>query len=151
MSDVQHWESLTRRSPLSTLAQRNLTAPGVVCLGCLGMGVATSLSVALTGDLGTFFGLMFVLVSATCALAADIRGLFAPGVLPPVLLAAVMLLVAITLPEAISVHGLAASAGSLQTMIAGVVDHATALVVGHLLALGIVGLRIAASPRQLTS
>ncbi|MGH3425346.1 MAG: DUF6542 domain-containing protein [Nocardioidaceae bacterium] len=143
---MEHWETLTHQSPTSTLSRRDASAAGVVVLGCAGVGSAAAINIALTDDLGFFFGLSFVLVAVTCALAAHIRALFAAGILPPLLMVAVVTVVASAVPDAITVQSLADSAGATQRVIAGVIDHATALVVGHLLALAVIGLRIAAAP-----
>lgn len=146
MSSVEHWESLTHQSPMSTLARHDVSAFGIVVLGAAGIGLSATLSVVLTADLGFFFGLTFVLLAVTCALAADIRALFAPGILPPLLMIGLMAVVAHLAPDAITVQSLADSAGTTQRVIAGVIDHATALVLGHLLALAVIGLRLAAAP-----
>jgi len=127
---------------MSALARRDLTVAGVVVLGCVGIGGAASLSITLTGELGVFFGLSFVLLSVTCALSADIRALFAPGLLPPLMMVGALAVVAHTFPDAITVETLAETAGATQRLIAGVVDHAAALALGHLLALAVIGLRM---------
>ena len=105
-------------------------------------GVAT-VSIGLTDELGVFFGACFVLVSVSAALSADLRSLFAPGVLPPLLLVTVLLAVAVLAPQAIDAPGLAETAGAAQRTIAGVVEQATALIIGHLLALAAIAYRIA--------
>lgn len=149
-SHVEQWETLTHQSPLSALSKKDLSATQVVVVGSVAFGLATALSIRLTGDLGFFVGLCFVLVSVTGAMAASIHSLFAPGVLPPLLMIATVVVVANVSPDAIDVAGLSASAGTLQRAIAGLVDQAVALVIGHLLALAVIGLRIASTPGRTT-
>lgn len=131
------------RSPLSRLAQYDLASHQVIALACAVMGIVTAASITLSDGLGVFFGLSFVLVSVTAALSADIRALYTPGVLPPLLLIGLLILVAQLAPDAIEAPGLAESASATQRVIAGVVDHATALVIGHILALCAIAYRIA--------
>lgn len=155
MTIVEQWETLThqspvrafvRHSPLDAFAGRDLTARGVVVLGCTSVGGFAALEIALNHHLGITFGVVFVLVSIACALAADVHALFAPGVLPPLLMVGVMAVVAGLAPEAINVAGMATTASTMQRAIAGIIDHATALVIAHVLALSIVGLRIWSAP-----
>ena len=142
LAAVEHWESLSHRAPTARLAAHDLTAGHIVAGGCAAMAVVTAVSIYRTGGLGTFFGVGFVLICLTCALAADVRALFAPGVLPPLLMITTLATVAVFDPPVIDVDGLAVTAGAAQRTIAGVIDHATALVVGHALALVSIGLRI---------
>ncbi|MDO9380588.1 MAG: hypothetical protein Q7T56_17220 [Nocardioidaceae bacterium] len=144
---VEHWETLTQRSPLAGLAERDLAAGTVVVSAVVGQALVTWLTIASTGSLGPLFGVGFVLVTLTAAMAADVRALFAPGVLPPLLMVAAVWVVAVYQPQAIDVDGLASSAGTLQRIIAGVVDHATALVVGHLSVLAVIAARIVGAHR----
>lgn len=130
---------------MAPLARRDLTGGQVWVLACVAMGGVTATSIVLDHDLGLFFGVGFVLISLTAALAADIRSLYTPGVLPPLLLIGLLTVVAHLEPEAIAVTGLAESASTAQRVIAGVVDHATALVAGHVLALGAIAYRINAA------
>lgn len=134
--------TVVRHSPMAPLARRDLTGGQVCLLASAAMGGVTVASIALDHDLGIFFGVGFVLVSLTAALAADIRSLYTPGVLPPLLLIGLLVVVAHVEPGAIEATGLAESAGTTQRVIAGVVDHATALVAGHLLALAAIAYRI---------
>lgn len=107
------------------------------------MAIVTMISVSLTDKLGLFFGVCFVLVSVSAALAADVRSLYTPGVLPPLLLITLLVLVSVVSPHVIDAPGLSDTASSAQRIIAGVVDHATPLILGHLLALGAIAYRIA--------
>lgn len=133
---------VVRRSPMMPLARRDLSAGQVWIVACAVMGAVTAVSIALEDALGLFFGVSFVLVALTAALSADIKALYTPGVLPPLLLIALLAIVALLEPQVIDAPGLAANASATQRVIAGVVDHATALVAGHLLALGAIAYRI---------
>jgi len=106
----------------------------------------TVLEVRLTDRLGLFFELCFVLTVLTAALLVRTEGFYAVGVLPPVLMLAVLMVVAWSAPQAIQAHGLAVEAGTLQRVIAGVVNHATPLAIGHALVLLVIGARIRAAP-----
>ncbi|UYM06241.1 DUF6542 domain-containing protein [Solicola gregarius] len=140
--------TVLRTSPLGRLAARDLSGAQICAGAAAAMAAVTAVSIGLTGELGIFFGGCFVLVSVSSALAADIRSLFTPGVLPPLLLVSVLVTVAVVAPQAIDAPGLAESAGVTQRTIAGVVQHATALIVGHLLALGTVAYRIVNSAER---
>ena len=105
-------------------------------------------SVQLGGQLGTFFGLCFVLVSLTVALAADDRALFAPGILPPLALVATVLVIAVLAPDAVADDTSAGLSGLLARAVAGVVDLAAALVVAHLAALAVVAARVITRLRE---
>ncbi|MEO6471375.1 MAG: DUF6542 domain-containing protein, partial [Aeromicrobium sp.] len=98
--------------------------------------------------LGVLFSVGFILIAVTTPLSVDVRSLFAPGILPPLLMIGSILFFAIVSPSAIPADGLAASAGTIQRLIAGIIDQATALVIGHLLALGVVALRIVTAPEK---
>ncbi len=134
-------------SPMGRLAQRDLTGGQVCAVAAATAAVAAAVSIGLTSDLGTFFGCCFVLVSLSAALAASVHALYVPGVLPPLLLVVVLFGVASLAPDAIDAPGLAETAGTTQRAIAGVVQHASALVLGHVLALATIAYRIATSKR----
>lgn len=112
------------------------------------MGAIALLDVAFDGKLGTLFSVGFILIAVTTPLSVDVRSLFAPGILPPLLMIGSILLFAIFAPSVIPADGLAASAGTIERLIAGVIDQATALVVGHLLALAVIALRITTAPDE---
>lgn len=127
---------------MGRLAQRDL-AGGLVCAAAAAvMAAVAAVNVALTSDLGPFFGSCFVLVSVSAALAVNVQSLYAPGVLPPLLLVLLLFGVALIAPEAIDAPGLPEAAGATQRTIAGIVQHATALVLGHVLALATIAYRI---------
>jgi hypothetical protein len=127
-------------------ARHELAARAVVILTAAAMAGAASLQLALTDHLGLFFGVCFVLASLTAALLVRSDGFFTVGVLPPLLLIAVLIGVAAVAPTAIAAPGLADDAGLLQRVIAGVVSQAAALVLGHAAAIGILGMRICTAP-----
>lgn len=133
------------RSP-AALARHDLSARQAVVVACTAMAAVAILDVAVDGKLGPLFSVGFVLIAVTTPLSVNVRALFAPGILPPLLMIGVILVFAIVAPSAIPSGGLAASAGILQHLIAGIIDQATALVVGHLLALGVIALRIVTAP-----
>ena len=131
------------------LAARQELGPGtvvVVSAGCLG-GAAT-IQLALTDRLGVFFGICFVLTTLTAALLVRPDGYFTVGVLPPLLMLGIIAAVGIVEPTGIDAPGLAADAGLLQRVIAGVVSQAPALVSGHGVALGVIGLRVYSEPSR---
>jgi len=128
------------------LAEHELTPRGVIVLGTLLLSGATWLEVSLTDRLGLFFALCFVLTVLTAALLVRSEGFYAVGVLPPLLMVAVLVAVAWSAPQAIQAPGLAVEAGTVQRVIAGIVNHATPLAVGHALVLLVVGARIRAAP-----
>ena len=129
------------RSPAG-LARHDLSASQAVVLACTAMAATAILDVVVDGKLGTLFSVGFILVSITAPLSVDIRALFAPGILPTLLMVGFIAVFAIIAPSTIPTEGLAASADTVQRLIAGIIDQATALVVGQLLALGVIGLRI---------
>ena len=138
--------STTATHSPAALARRDLTARQAVVIACTTMAAIAILDVMVDGKLGTLFSVGFVLIAVTTPLSVDVRALFAPGILPPLLMISVILVFSIVAPSAIPTDGITASAGTLQRLIAGIIDQATALVVGHLLALGVIALRIVITP-----
>lgn len=108
-----------------------------------GAAVATAAVVAfdltLTGRLSMFFDLCFVLVGLSAALLARRQGLFAVGVLPPLLLGIVVAVLAMTAPAALTSSHLA----FVSTWLTGLAHHGGALAATHVIVLMIVGLRAA--------
>jgi len=99
-------------------------------------GVA-AFDVALTARLSMFFDLCFVLVGLWAALVVRRKGLYAVGVLPPLLLGAVVAFLAVTMPSTLTASHLA----FVSTWLTGLAQHGLALAATHLLVLTIVGLR----------
>jgi len=124
---------------------RELSGPVVAVLSGALLGAAAWLSVALSDRLGSFFGVCLVLAALTAALVVNTAGLFAAGVLPPLLLLAAVIAVVIGAPPAIDTAPLAGGDGALLRVIAGVVDQATPLVIAHVAALTIIAFRVRAT------
>ena len=137
----------TRLRSRAHRAGRHEFAPrGAVLVSAVGVAGAATLQLGLTDQLGVFFDCCFVLASLTAALTVRSDGYFTAGVLPPLLMVGVLTAVAMIRPAAIDAPGLADDAGLVQRVIAGVVSHAAALVIGHGLAIAVLGLRISSAP-----
>lgn len=128
------------------LAEHELTPRGVIVLVTVLLAATTAIEVRLTDRLGLFFTICFVLTVLTAALLVRSDGFYAVGVLPPLLMLAILVTVAWVAPQAIQAHGLVVDAGTLQRVIAGIVSHATPLAVGHALVLLVIGARIRVAP-----
>ena len=120
------------RSPVA-MARVDLGARQAVTLASVAMTLVAILDVIPDGRLGSLFSVGFILIAVTTPLAVDVRSLFAP-----------------VLPDSIQAKGLAASDGVMQRVIAGIINNATALVVGHLFALAVIALRIVTDPNKAT-
>ena len=106
----------------------------------LGLALALSivaLDLARVGEVTAFFDVLFVLVCVAVALLVRPQDFFTVGVLPPLIMAGVFLLVALTRPSAIA-H---AQDGTVQALVSGLSTHATALGVGYGLCLGCLAVR----------
>jgi hypothetical protein len=117
-----------------------------VLVSVVGLSAAAAVQLLLTERLGVFFGVCFVLASLTAALTVRADGFFTVGILPPLLLVGVLTVIATVRPSAIDAPGLADDAGLVQRVIAGVVSQAAALVIGHALTIGVLGVRIGTAP-----
>jgi hypothetical protein len=100
---------------------------------------AVAFDMTLTGRLSMFFDLCFVLVGLSAALLVRRQGLFAVGVLPPLLLGAVAAVLAVSAPGALTSSHLA----FVSTWLTGLAHHSGALAATHVIVLAIVGLRAA--------
>jgi len=127
------------------LAEHELTSRGVVALGVVLLAGATAVQVWRSSSLGLFFSLCFVLTVLTTALLVRSDGFFVVGVLPPLLMVAILVAVAQWAPTHIDAP-VPESAGVLQLVIAGLVTYAVPLVVAHLSALAIIALRVRVAP-----
>jgi hypothetical protein len=96
----------------------------------------------LTRRLSLFFDLCFILVSLSAAVLVRRRGLFAVGVLPPLLLGAVVATFALLVPSALTASHLA----FVSTWLTGLAHHGGALAAAHVVVLALVGLRAAQQP-----
>ena len=104
-------------------------------------GLVTLLVVALDlaafGRLTLLFDLAFVIVCVAAALLVRPRDFFVVGVLPPLLMAATVTLLAFRSPSAVA----DARDGVLQAVVSGLAHHSGALVAGYLLTLGLLAVR----------
>ncbi len=96
-----------------------------------------ALDLAVFSGLTLFFDLAFVLVCTAAALAVRPRDFFVTGVLPPLLMAATIGVLAIAARGAVA----DASDGLLQTLVSGLAHHAGALAIGYALTLAVLALR----------
>jgi hypothetical protein len=127
------------------LAEHELTSRGVVVLGAALLTATTALQVWLTSSLGIFFSICFVLTVLTTTLLVRSDGFFVVGVLPPLLMLVLLTGVAYWAPSHIDAP-VPESAGVVQLVIAGLVTHATPLVIAHLSALAIIAARVRVAP-----
>ena len=137
-------QAVTR--PSGAWARHDLEARQAITYACVAMAVLVGLDLADDGRLGFLFSLGFVLIVVTVALGVDLESLFHAGVFPPALLIGTLGLVAMFWSDAIQVNGLADDAGYVTRLIATTIDHGKTLVLGHGLALGLIGLRIMTAP-----
>jgi hypothetical protein len=92
---------------------------------------------ALTHRLSLFFDLCFILVSLSAAMLVQRRGMFAVGVLPPLLMGAVVAAFALLFPSALTASHLA----FVSTWLTGLAHHGGALAAAHVVVLALVGVR----------
>jgi hypothetical protein len=88
---------------------------------------AAAAETAFVGRLGLFFDLCFILVCLGAALLVRPRDFFTVGVLPPLLMAGTMLLVALNGPRVIA----AAHDSVVQAVVTGLAHHSVALFAGY--------------------
>ncbi len=115
------------------------TKPGPLVV----LGAALLVLAVVLLDLAAFRGLTlltdvcFVLVCAASALAVRPREFFVVGVLPPLLMAGTVVLLALVAREAVAEP----ADGFLQAVVSGLAHHAGALVAGYALTLALLALR----------
>jgi hypothetical protein len=109
----------------------------VVALGAAVTLTAVVLDIALGNDLGLLFDLAFVATCVLVALRVRPQDSFTVGVLPPLLMLAVLVLVDIARPEVLG-HP---QDGAVQSVVTGLAHHAGALVTGYLLCLTVLAIR----------
>ena len=100
----------------------------------LGLAVAlsvTALDLARADRVTSLFDVVFVLVCVALALLVRPEDFFTVGVLPPLIMAAVFVLVALAKPAAIADPG----DGLVQAAVSGLSTHAVALGIGYALCL----------------
>lgn len=114
-----------------------LSGPAVGALAVAAGFALLGLDLLLTGRLSLFFDLGFVTVCVVAALAVPQHGFFPVGVMPPLLMFAVVLLLASTARGTVAdpVDGL------VQAVVTGLTHHAGALLAGHAGALLILAVR----------
>jgi hypothetical protein len=128
------------------LLRQELTSLGVIVTAAMLLLASAAVSVQIGETLGGFFGLCFVLVCLTGALGARDEALFTAGVLPPLALLAIVLIVSALAPESVASDAVASSAGVAARTVAGVIDLAVALVLGHVATLLVVAVRMGTRP-----
>src|SRR4051812_48744320 len=107
---------------------------------CAALGIVATvviLGLLIGGHVGVSFDLAFVLVCVAAALLVRPRDFFSVGVLPPLLLAAVVCVVAAVDRAAVA----RADDAYLQAVVSGLAHHAMALLVGYGLTLAVLALR----------
>ena len=109
----------------------------VVRLAVLAGLVTLGLDLLVGSDLGLVFDLGFVATCVGAALAVRPTDFFPVGVMPPLLLLGLVLLVAVVERTQVA----RADDGLVQALVSGLAHHATALLVGYALTLGVVGVR----------
>jgi hypothetical protein len=109
----------------------------VVPASAVVLAVATLISLWAGDRVGVFFDVVFVLTCIGAALAVRPRDFFTVGVLPPLLLAATVLALALTDRGAVA----RADDALVQAFVSGLAHHALALVLGYGVALAVLALR----------
>jgi hypothetical protein len=109
----------------------------VVAASALAVLALVLLDLLVFDRLNLAFDIAFVLVCISAALAVRPRDFFVVGVLPPLLMAATVTVVAMTARTAVATPG----DGFVQAFVSGLAHHAGALVTGYVLTLAILALR----------
>jgi len=126
-------------------ARHDLGARQAIVVACLAMTVIVLLDL-MDSRLDLLYSVGFVLIVITVPMSVDIRALLPTAILPSALLVGSLLLICLFEPSAIQVSGMEKDAGTVARLIAATIDHGMTLVVGQVLALGIIALRIVADP-----
>jgi hypothetical protein len=106
----------------------------------LGIAVALTIvavNVTLVGELSFFFDLCFIVLCLGLALVVKPHDFFTVGVLPPLMMLAVVTLLGAVAPETVADKG----DGIVQAVVSGLAHHSGALVAGYALCLGTLALR----------
>ncbi|GAA5145173.1 hypothetical protein GCM10023340_14040 [Nocardioides marinquilinus] len=109
----------------------------MVALGVALALTAAALDLMLTARVGALFDVGFVLLCLALALAVRPRDFFTVGVLPPLLMLATFLLLAMSRAEAIARSG----DSVVQAVVSGLSHHSLALGLGYAGALGVLFVR----------
>jgi hypothetical protein len=113
---------------------------GVCLLTIVAAGGCAVLDLALTRGITLFFDLCFVTICLVAAMSVRRRDLFTTGVMPPLIFAAVVGVVAALSPDTFVAFG-----GASKAFMTGLAQHAPGLVAGYAVALLTVGSRVSAS------
>lgn len=109
----------------------------VVALGLALALTAVVIDQAISGSVGWFFDVCFVLTCVGTALLVRPSDFFTVGVLPPLLMVAVFTMLGFTRPDVIADK----SDGVIQAVVSGLGHHAGALIVGYALCLVTLAIR----------
>ncbi|MCD9197012.1 DUF6542 domain-containing protein [Aeromicrobium wangtongii] len=134
------------RTPART-ARPEPSARGAIVFACLAMAVILGLDLW-DGSLDLLYSVGFCLIVVTAPLSVDARGLFATGVLPPLLMVLSLFAVCLFNSSAIQVSGMDPGAGTVARLIAATIDHGWTLAIGEALALAAIGLRVLGDPAR---
>ena len=116
----------------------------MVAAAALALVAVVLVSLLVGGQIGFLFDLAFVVVCVASALAVRPQDFFTVGVMPPLLLAAAVTILAIVEPGAVA----RADDAVAQAVVSGLAHHAIALVIGYALTLGVLALRQVALRNQ---
>lgn len=120
--------------------RHDLTAAQAVLFAACALLCVTALDL-LHGSLGIVFSVGFTLIVILVSLWVGAQSLFTPGVLPPVLMLAAITLIAALAPSAIDTTADLENPVYFQRVLAGLLNQATALVIGHIVVLIIIAAR----------
>lgn len=128
-------------SRLSHSSADGLPARALILTTVLATGACAVLDLGLTaGRMTFFFDLCFVVICLVAAMAVRREDLFTAGVLPPLVFASVIAVVAVAAPQAFE-----SSPGISRVFLSGLASHAAGLVGGYAIALLAVAARMAGS------
>jgi hypothetical protein len=121
-------------------AMPGIPGRGICLLTIVAAGGCAVLDLALTRGITLFFDLCFVTICLIAAMSVRRRDLFTTGVMPPLIFAAVVGVVAALSPGTFVAFG-----GASKAFMTGLAQHAPGLVAGYAVALLTVGSRVSAS------
>lgn len=130
--------SSTRTPPRKTLWEEGRHPGRLVAHAAAAAALVVVVAHLLVTDgLTLVFDVAFVLICVAAALAVRPRDFFVVGVLPPLLMAGTVLVLAVVDRGAVADPG----DGVVQATVSGLAHHSGALVLGYALALGVLALR----------
>jgi hypothetical protein len=130
-----------RPRPRGSLASQDLLSGQAVVLAVVALAVVIVLELLVEGRLGLLFGVAFVLVAWSVPLTVRPGGFFVAGVLPPLLMTAVVVGFGLAAPDRLHGQDVEPGASAFEHVLAGFIDHATPLVVAQVGALLVLALR----------